>query len=615
MTDVTTTRGTGWRRAGSFAPALLYAVAMFLIGFLYRLTWIFQGWAATDEGWLQAQGQRIASGQVPYRDFDYVFPPLTSFKEAALFAVLGNSWTVYASRMLFTVEVSIAPVLAFLILRRFVSDRAAFIATVPAIFFTVIVLAFTSYTIDAEFMALASLTFAVYGGSGSRFPKAMGIASGICAVLAFMAKQPFLAFLPAIPFVALASTLLRRGDDRPVEPPVHALQTVWRWYLVGCVVAGGVIVAYFASAGALGDFTYQAILLTTQAHPTSLRFKLIQDLPEYITRYDALVPAVVAVIVILFAFRIARAYELARSALLAVVFGFALALTLRHPPPPSRPLFVIVAYGVLVAVGLVALAATGAVYGPWFRNNSTARELRDRLFPPELVFVALLLQWMAQFHYDGLVFWYEGAYLSVPVVLLFLHRMSSVSLPLVKARTISISLGTPVAASVLLGAYLVAGGAGVVIERPYQDAPRSQLTADFTTPALQGIKGYPLTVQRFEGLVAQVDQRTKPGDPIYVIPDFSILYAATHRRNPVRMDWPNESFLTQDFIDKMVSRLHSDPPKLVFVLNQREGAYQRDQTPIDWPNTRWAPVYGYLMAHYTQVDSVQDIKVMVPNGT
>lgn len=588
---------------------------MFLIGFVYRLTWIFQGWAATDEGWLQAQGQRIASGQVPYRDFDYVFPPLTSFKEAALFVILGDHWTVFASRVLFSVEVSIAPVLAFLILRRFVSDRAAFIATVPAIFFTVIVLAFTSYTIDAEFMALAALTFAVYGGPGSRAPRTMAVASGVCAVLAFMAKQPFLAFLPAIPFVALASTLLRRGDDRPVHAAVRALQTGWAWYLAGCALAAAGIVAYFAAAGALRDFTYEAILLTTQAHPTSLRFKLIQDLPEYITRYDALIPALLAVTLVLFAFRVARLYEIVRTLLLAVVFAFALALTLRHPPPPSRPLFVILAYGVLVAVGIIALVTTVAVYGPWLRKNATAQELRARLLPPEIVFLALLLQWMAQFHYDGLVFWYEGAYLSVPVVLLFLYEMSRVSIPIVRTRSFTISLGTPAAAGMILALYLIVGGAGVVFERPYQDAPRSQLTADFTTPALQGIKGYPTTQQRFDGLVAQVYQRTQPGDPIYIIPDFSILYAATHRRNPTRMDWPNESFLTQEFVDRMVTDLQRDPPKLVFIPTQREGAFERDQPPIDWESTKWAPVYDYLVAHYRQVDSVQDIKVMVPAGT
>jgi hypothetical protein len=589
-------------------------LAVFLIGLVYRLSFIYQGWAATDEGWLQAQGARIASGQVPYRDFDYVFTPLTSYKEAALALVLGNNWTVLASRWLFSVEVSLASMLAFLILRRFVSDRAAFIATLPTIFFTVIVLAFTSYTIDGEFMTLVALTLAVYGGEGSRFPRAMAAGAGVAAVLAFMSKQPFLAFLFVIPFAAVAGTWLRRGGDRPVHPAVRALQTGLPWYLAGVGAAIAAVVAYFAAAGALGQFVFEGLLLTTQAHPVSTRFKLIQDLPEYITRYDALVPALLVLIVVLLAVRIARAYEVARSVLLAAILAFALAITLRHPPPPSRPFFVIVAYGVLVIVGLIALATTVVLDGPWLRNNPTAEALRARLFPPELVFLALFLQWLAQFHYDGLVFWYEGAYLSVPVVLLFLHAMSKVSLPLLRSRALQLHIGPPAIASLLLGAFIAIGGFGVVQERVYEDAQRSQLTADFTTPALHGIKAYPTTQQRFDGLVAEVERRTRPGDPIFILPDFGILYEATGRRNPTRLDWPNESFLTQAFIDGEVSDLQRDPPKVVFLQTQREGAYQRDQPPIDWANTKWAPIYDYLVAHYTQVGSVQDIKVMIPSS-
>jgi hypothetical protein len=602
-------------RARQVGPPVLYALGIFLVGLVYRLSWIYQGFAATDEGWLQAQGARIAHGQVPYRDFDYTFPPLTSFKEAALILIMGNNWTVFASRTLFSVEVSLAAVFAFLVLRRFVSDRAAFIATLPAIFFTVIVLAFTSYTIDGEFMALLSVTLAFYGGGSGRLPRAMAAGSGVAAVLAVMAKQPFLAFLFAIPIAAIGGRLLRRSSDAPVHPAVRALQTGVGWYAAGIAGAIVAVLAYFTAVGALSQFINEAFILTTQAHPTSLRFKLIQDLPEYITRYDALVPALLGLIVVLLLFRIGRAFELARSVLLAGILAFILYLTLRHPPPESRPFMVIVAYGVLVIVGLTALATTVALEGPWLRNNAAAQALRARLFPPELVFLALFLQWEAQFHYDGLVFWYEGAYLSVPVVLLFVHAMSKVRYPIFRSGLLEVRVATPTIAAVLLGLWIVIGGAGVVLERPYQDAPRSQLTADFTTPALRGINGYPLTVQRFEGLVAEVDRRTRPGDAIYVIPDFSILYQATGRRNPTRMDWPNESFLTTDFVSRMVSDLQHDPPKVVFLLNQREGAYQRDQTPIDWASTKWAPIHDYIVAHYTQVGTVQDIQVMVPNGS
>ena len=593
--------------------AAAYALAIFLIGLGYRLSFVYQGWAATDEGWLQAMGARIAAGQVPYRDFDYVFPPLTSYKEAALHLLLGGSWTVFASRTLFSVEVALASVLGFLILRRFVSDRAAFLATLPTIFFTVIVLAFTSYTIDAQFMALLSIALMVHAGEGVRFRRALAAGAGIAAVLAVMAKQPYLAFIPAIPFVALAGAWLRRGSREPVHPAVRALQVGWGWYLAGCAATAALIVAYFAAAGALGQFGYEAFLLGSLGHPVSRRFLLIQDLPEYLTRYDALVPALMAVVAVLLAFRIARAYEVARTLLLAGVLAFVLVLTLRHPPPPSRPLVTIVAYGVLVSIGLVALVTTVALEGPWLRNNATAQALRARLFPPELVFLALFMQWLTQFHYDGLVFWYEGAFLSVPVVLLFVHALSRVDLPLRRSRSLRLSIGTPTFASLLLGVFLAVGGFGVVQERVYEDAQRSQLTADFSTPALRGIKAYPVTRQRVDALVAEIDSRTKAGDPIFFLPDFGLLYEATGRRNPTRLDWYNESFLTPAISDRVLSDLQRDPPKVVFLQTQREGAYERDQPAIDWPNTKWAPIYEYLVAHYKQVGAVQDIKVMVPN--
>src|SRR5206468_2143395 len=161
---------------------------------------------------------------------------------------------------------------------------------------------------------------------------ALAAGAGIAAVLAVMAKQPYLAFIPAIPFAALAGAWLRRGSREPVHPAVRALQVGWGWYLAGCAATAALIVAYFAAAGA-----------------------------------------------------------------------FVLVLTLRHPPPPSRPLVTIVAYGVLVSIGLVALVTTVALEGPWLRNNPTAQALRGRLFPPELVFLALFMQWLTQFHYDGLV--------------------------------------------------------------------------------------------------------------------------------------------------------------------------------------------------------------------
>jgi hypothetical protein len=227
-----------------------------------------------------------------------------------------------------------------------------------------------------------------------------------------------------------------------------------------------------------------------------------------------------------------------------------------------------------------------------------------------VIFLALYLQWLAQFHYDGLVFWYMGAFLSVPSVLLFVHALSTVSVrPL---RSMQIRLSTPVLASLLLGLFFTIGGAGIFIERVYEDAERPQLTASFSADKLRGITTYPLTAQRVNGIVDEVDRLSRPGDPIFLLPDFAILYDATGRTNPTRIDWYNEAFLTPAITDQVIADLKRHPPKVVFLQTQREGAWQRYQPPIDWGNTKWAPIYEYLITHYKQVDWVQDVRVMVP---
>src|SRR5439155_8826895 len=177
--------------------------------------------------------------------------------------------------------------------------------------------------------------------------------------------QSFLAFLPALPFSVIAGAVLRRGIQRRVHPAVRAMQTGHPWYLAGCAATIALVIAYYAAQGSLGQFGYQAFLLGAQGHPVTARFALIQDMPEYITSYGLLVPALVGLIVLYLAIAIARPYELVRSLLLATVLGFVLVLTLRHPPLPARPFFVIVAYGVLVTLGLIALVATTVVHGPW----------------------------------------------------------------------------------------------------------------------------------------------------------------------------------------------------------------------------------------------------------
>src|ERR1700737_4776292 len=181
-------------RAGVNRP-LLYAVLILLVGLAYRATFISQGFAATDEGWLQGLGYRIAHGQLPYRDFAYALPPLSIYKEAALIKVFGDAYRVLACRWAFVVLATIGSVLTFLIIRRYVGDRVAFLTALPTVFFSVVLYYFSNYNYDSLVLLLAAIAFLVYAQPDrSLFPLLAGIAAG----LSLLAKPTYGAFLVAV---------------------------------------------------------------------------------------------------------------------------------------------------------------------------------------------------------------------------------------------------------------------------------------------------------------------------------------------------------------------------------------------------------------------------------
>ena len=103
------------------AQTVLYAVVLFAFGLLYRATFLSQGFNASDEAFMPAIASRIVKGQTIYRDFYYASPPLTPFKEAVIASLFGPGYGYLLSRWVFAVEVSLASVIAFLI----VAERSA----------------------------------------------------------------------------------------------------------------------------------------------------------------------------------------------------------------------------------------------------------------------------------------------------------------------------------------------------------------------------------------------------------------------------------------------------------------------------------------------------------
>jgi len=581
-------------RAGVSRP-LLYAVLILLVGLAYRATFISQGFAATDEGWLQSLGYRIAHGQLPYRDFDYALPPLSIYKEAALIKVFGDAYGVLASRWAFVVLATIGSVLTFLIIRRYVGDRVAFLTALPTVFFSVILYYFSNYNYDSLVLLLAAIAFLVYAKPDHPwFPLLAGVAAG----LSLLAKPTYGAFLVAVVVAGLVAPRLPGLKSETIR----GLRQ-WPLVLLGAAIPVLVVVVAVALEGASRQFFYQAFLLYRAAHPGSLLGLIVQGIPGYAKRPAGLVGAVIAVLLMVSP----RQPALRWARLGAVTVGLAAVLALTVAVPDrAQPAFLVAGFECLWLINLVALVSG----------------LRGGFPSPELPLLALALQYLSQITYNGVVLYYVGAYLTVPVALMFLAgaptpretQAPTLTHSRERGREIVGRSGRGSVIAALVGIWLVLGSVIVTRMNVYEDAPRAQLTSAFTSAKLQGISSLPTTTHRIDAAISAVNHLSRPGEPIFAFPDLAILYFLTNRTNPTRVDWYNTGSITPDEVTQAVADLTLNPPRVVLLQAYRESDFQRAEQLDYVSEPKWLPIIAYLMSHYRPVGQAGDITVMVPAG-
>lgn len=577
---------------------------------MYRATFLAQGYNATDEGWLQTLGDRIVHGQVAYRDFTYVLPPVAAYKEAALIRLFGDGYGILASRWVFAVEASLASVLAFLIVRRFVAPRLAFFVTLPTIFFSVISYYFSNYTYDAVFLSLLSATLLV-SPMGPR--RLRGLLAGGCAALAFLAKPTFLGFVIVVPILlALDTITIRRNPD---QQRLSGLRQDWPYVAAGFAGVCLAVAAYFSIEHALGQLIYQSFVLTRLANPTSLAFLLWQDLPDRLLFSPTLVGLLVLAVLVLALTRLPGAFDALRLAAIGVLLA-AVAYRARQAattglPTARQEFFVIAVFGLLLGLTLLATAVCVAIHGPWLSDHPAAAALRAELFPPHLPATALVLQYLGQYNYAGVKFAYVSSFLSVPVALLFLRgiartRFTSSALPAWRPPLAALT-------AIMVGIWIVVGSIVVTRGTVYRDGTRAELTTGFQTPRLAGITTRPENAALLDGLVTTVERNTKPGDPILVFPDIPVLYFLTGRTNPTRVDWYDTGEITPRLVSQAISDLGQRPARLVFVQMFDGGDFRESGPRLDYAAIpKLSPLYAYVTGHYRPLTTVSGVAVFVP---
>ncbi len=90
------------------------------------------GFGLLDEGESLHNGVRILGGELPYKDFFAIFPPLDNYFFAFIFQIFGKS--VILPRIIMSLVFAFAPGFLFLILIKFVSKKIALLPVILLIF-------------------------------------------------------------------------------------------------------------------------------------------------------------------------------------------------------------------------------------------------------------------------------------------------------------------------------------------------------------------------------------------------------------------------------------------------------------------------------------------------
>lgn len=168
---------------------LSFVIALLVFSIFGRL-----GFNPTDEGHFMAISRRLLEGQVPYRDFIWVRPPLTSVLHAP-FILLGGDYVLLLSRFIAGLEITVIIWLAVWMLRDELAPESSrlfyFLSIIISYALTSATLIFFPWaTLDGVLLLVIGLTML---RNEMTIPKIVGY---IIIGLACLAKQSFVFAIP-----------------------------------------------------------------------------------------------------------------------------------------------------------------------------------------------------------------------------------------------------------------------------------------------------------------------------------------------------------------------------------------------------------------------------------
>ena len=566
--------------------------------FAYTLAFLHQGYNASDEGYLIAQGYRVTLGQVPYKDFYYARTPLPIFIHAFLITLFGESHTLYFLRIYWSVQTWGSLVLSYYILRRLYSPAKSALFVTPAIFFPSLIANFPWYTYDGVFFLLLAFYFMIKGEFTNR--KGLVI-SGFFIGLAFLSKQTFIVMFPLLFVLCLLNFIWNKRFKSSLRPTFSFFPPVF----LGFFAVFGVFLFYLLVVGAVNDFFYNCFVLPREIKETdlSLQWFLFQNLPKKLVRYRISGVSFVLFLLLLVSFRARFATRINVGIAAVILVAVNIYNFQKYDTTTATHFFV---YIVLVFNYFVLVSALLVTYSGLMKKRSRDSE---KIIP--FLFFAISLQYLASFNYGGIIFSNVGTFLSLPFSLIVFHdrvltiRIPNVSgFPPVNKSCLPESKISKKRIVYVFMLSLIIVNTAIHYEYVYRDYPRDELTYEFNTPALKKIHSHRENVEGIDNLVKYIKNETENGDYIFIFPNYPILYYLTRTENPTMLDF----YYTCDFNEKIakeaVEDLKEHRPKFV-VLQKYDVFTIHYNVPFDYENTtKFSIIYTYILNEFELVEDI-----------
>jgi hypothetical protein len=548
------------RWLGELAPYAAFTILIIIYNYLF----LGQGFNGTDEGYLLSLGERVVHGQAPYHDFFFLRTPLSIYIQGGLIALFGDSYTVLASRIYWTVEMWGMALVVSTLYRRLVGRLETLLLLTVTYIASTQLLSFPWYSYDAAFFAVVAVVL---------LTKKQYLAAGIAAFLAAMAKQNYAFLLPV--YFALTWAFQWRL-------PKYRYLNLKNAVLVACGFAVPLVLylLYLRYQGSLWLFGQNIFVLPQQGSRVSIGFTLFQN--NHLAA--ALSAPLIAAIGLLF-------YCQRRSAIRVVLVCLLLAASLFLAFQNYLTFIFMLVYMnySLLAVTLVEL----------YRQRKNAEEPPIVELIPALI-GGIVIQYLAGFNYAGVEYGYMTCGLGIAAGYVSFREFSHSP----SRRLIGVGL--------LVGALML--GLYYKYDVVYRDGSRSELTAEFMTPKLKGIKSTSRNVEQVDRLVDAVNQYAASDSSILVIPDFPILYYLTGKRNATPMEWYTERELSLRMVPEALASLERNSPKLVLVQTYPEGDFRRSGKQIPYRSIqRYVPFIEYIAKRYKLLNQVGDVLIFSRN--